>query len=99
MVYDPGALRSALAAAVGDDPALVAELRALFLESAGLHALALAGATGREQWRAAAWRLQGLAASFGALALMEIAEEAASGPTSDPAMLRRIGKAIASLDG
>ena len=34
MVYDPGALNASLAAAVGSDTELLAELRAAFLESA-----------------------------------------------------------------
>ncbi|HWW64443.1 MAG TPA: Hpt domain-containing protein [Sphingomonadaceae bacterium] len=97
MAYDPGALETSLAAAVGDDIALVAELRDAFLVSAESHALAMARAEGREAWRAAAWRLQGLAASFGALALMKLASAAAEGAVGDPAMLRRIGRAIAAL--
>lgn len=97
MAYDPGALDAALAAAVGDDPALVAELRSAFLASAEGHALALARAVGREEWQAAAWRLQGLAASFGALALMELAQAAARSAVGDPAILRRIGRAIAAF--
>ena len=34
MAYDPGAIDAALAAAVGDEPALIAELRLAFVESA-----------------------------------------------------------------
>ena len=34
MAIDPGAIDAALAAAVGDDPALIADLRAAFVESA-----------------------------------------------------------------
>src|SRR3546814_1152345 len=34
MSYDPGALDAALAAAVGDDPVLIVDLRHAFLESA-----------------------------------------------------------------
>jgi histidine phosphotransfer protein HptB len=99
MNYDPGALRSALAAAVGDDPALVAELRDIFLSGAEAHAHELARAADVAAWRAAALRLQGLAASFGAVALMAAAEEAAAGPLGDPAALRKIGRAIVAFDG
>lgn len=35
MAFDPGAISSTLAAAVGDEPALVAELRVAFVESVG----------------------------------------------------------------
>jgi len=34
MAYDPGAIDATLAAAVGDDPALIAELRDAFLDTA-----------------------------------------------------------------
>ncbi|MEA3016770.1 MAG: hypothetical protein QOI38_1492, partial [Sphingomonadales bacterium] len=34
MAYDPGALDASLAAAVGSDPQLMAELRGAFVESA-----------------------------------------------------------------
>jgi len=99
MAYDPGALDAALAAAVGDDPTLVAELRVAFLASAEGHARALARAANREEWQAAAWRLQGLAASFGVPALMELAHKAAASAVGDPAILRRIGRALAAFGG
>ena len=66
MAYDPGAIDATLAAAVGDDPALIAELREAFLDSAGRVVEALERAESDEAWRNAAWRLKGLAASFGA---------------------------------
>ncbi|HEX8418586.1 MAG TPA: Hpt domain-containing protein, partial [Sphingomonas sp.] len=34
MAYDPGAIDATLAAAVGDEPGLIAELRLAFVESA-----------------------------------------------------------------
>ena len=33
MAYDPGAIDATLAAAVGDEPALIAELRGAFIDS------------------------------------------------------------------
>ena len=99
MAYDPGALRTALAQAVGDDPQLVAELRAVFLESAARTADALAGSRSDGNWLMAARRLQGLAASFGAVDLMLVAEEAAAGAPGDPVVLRRVRSAIAAFDG
>lgn len=97
MAYDPGQIDATLAAAVGDDPALVAELREAFLDSAksGLEALQLAGDA--EDWRAAAYRLKGLAASFGAVRLMALATELAMSPPHDPDLLRRTRRAIARL--
>lgn len=98
MAYDPGALNAALAAAVGDDPALAAELRAVFLESVHRQADLLSRARCDDNWRTAAWRLKGLAASFGATALMDAADAAATGSPNDPAALRHIGAAIAAFD-
>ncbi len=98
MAYDPGALDAALAAAVGDDPALAAELRAVFLDSAHRQADLLSRARCDDNWRTASWRLKGLAASFGATSLMDAADAAATGAPGDPAALRRIATAIAAFD-
>ena len=98
-MYDPGALRTALAAAVGDDPEMVAELRAAFLESAARGADVLGRSRSDGNWRMAARRLQGLAASFGAVELMTQAEAAAEGAPGDPVVLRRVREAIAAFDG
>ncbi|UUL83314.1 Hpt domain-containing protein [Sphingomonas sp. S1-29] len=97
MAYDPGAIDATLAAAVGDEPALIAELREAFLDSTqrALHALMVAE-TG-EAWTAAAWRLKGLAASFGAVRLMALASEAAAVPVGDIAMLRKLKRAVERL--
>lgn len=97
MAYDPGALETALAAAVGDDPALVTELRAAFVGSVAAHADAMKRARSDADWRMAAWRLQGVAASFGATRLMAVAEGAANMAKGDADALRRIDRSIASL--
>lgn len=97
MAYDPGALQTALAAAVGDDPALIIELRSAFLASAHAHADALGRAESDTDWSMAACRLQGLAASFGAIELMELAAEAADGSPGNPMILRRIDRAISAF--
>ena len=99
MAYDPGALRAALAAAVGDDPQLVAELRDAFLDSAARAAEMLGRSRSDGNWQMAARRLQGLAASFGAIDLMALAEAAADGAPGDPVVLRRIRAAIAEFGG
>lgn len=97
MAYDPGAIDATLAAAVGDDPALIAELRASFVDSARRGLEALATASDEEGWRAAAWRLKGLAASFGAVRLMALATEATVLSPHDAAMLRKLRRAIERL--
>ena len=96
MAYDPGAIDATLAAAVGDEPALVAELREAFLDSAARALNTMRAATGPEGWCAAALRLKGLAASFGAVRLMAIAQEATETPL-DVAMLRKVERAVARL--
>ena len=94
MVYDPGALSASLAAAAGNDPALMAEFRAAFLESAARQTDLMARARCDANWRMSASRLASLAASFGAVSLLALAEEALEGAPGDPVVQRRIAAAI-----
>lgn len=97
MSYDPGALDAALSAAVGDDSALIQDLRVAFMESAAHHIDLLGRARCDANWALAAWRLKGLAASFGLTALMALADEAAEAAPGDPRVLRRLQAALAGL--
>ena len=97
MAYDPGAIDATLAAAVGDEPALIAELRLAFVESAERAVAALACADVETAWRDAAWRLKGLAASFGAVRLMALASEALEGGQPDPALVARLRRMLARI--
>lgn len=94
MAYDPGALNASLAAAVGNDSLLMAELRLAFLESVERQRDLMGRSRCDANWRLAAARLGSLAASFGAVGLMEMAEEALQGAPGDPVILRQIGSAI-----
>lgn len=94
MAYDPGAIDATLAAAVGDEPALIAELREVFVDSVKRGLAGLEAAQGEDAWRVAALRLRGLAASFGAIRLMAIASEAADVVAHDPGMMRRLRRAV-----
>lgn len=94
MAYDPGAMNASLAAAVGSDGALVADLRTAFLESARRQADLMCRARCDANWIYAASRLKGLAASFGAVGLMALADEALDSAPSDPVALRKILAAI-----
>ncbi|MFN3945567.1 MAG: Hpt domain-containing protein [Allosphingosinicella sp.] len=94
MAYDPGALNASLAAAVGNDPALLGELRAAFIESAARQLDLMGRARCDANWHFAASRLKGLAASFGAVGLMALADEALDGAPGDPVVLRKIDHAI-----
>ena len=98
MSYDPGALHTALAAAVGDDSALIADLRVAFLESANRQVDLLGRARCDANWELAAWRLKGLAASSGLTALIILADEAAAAAPGDPRVLRKLRAALQALD-
>ena len=90
MAYDPGAIDATLAAAVGDEPALIAELREAFLDGVKRCLEGMKSAESPDGWSSSALRLKGLAASFGAIPLMAIASDAAGGPAHDHTILRRL---------
>ncbi|HEY0447134.1 MAG TPA: Hpt domain-containing protein [Allosphingosinicella sp.] len=94
MVYDPGALNASLAAAVGSDGDLMAELRNAFIESAARQHDLMGRARCDANWEVAASRLKSLAASFGARGMMELADEALAGAPGDPVVLRKVRAAI-----
>lgn len=94
MAYDPGMLNASLAAAVGSDPHLMAELRAAFVEGIERQVDLLGRARCDANWSYAASRLKSLAASFGAVGLIDLADEAQSGAPGDPVILRKLGLAI-----
>jgi len=94
MAYDPGALNASLAAAVGADGALMAELKAAFADSAARQLDLLGRSRCDANWRIAAARLKSIAASFGATGLVGLADEAQNGAPGDPVILRRIASAL-----
>ena len=94
MAYESGALDATLAAAAGEDPALFAELRGAFIESAERQVDLLRRSRCDGNWQMAAMRLKGLAASFHAEALIALAEEALEAAPGEPTVVRRIEKFI-----
>ncbi len=94
MAFDPGALNASLAAAVGSDPALMAELKIAFVESISRQLDLLGRARCDANWELAAARLKSVAASFGAYGLIALADEAQEGAPGDPVVLRKIRAAI-----
>jgi HPt (histidine-containing phosphotransfer) domain-containing protein len=94
MVYDPGALNASLAAAVGTDSLLMAELRDAFVESVARQVGLMSRSRCDANWQFAASRLKSVAASFGALSLIELADEALTGAPGDPVVLRKLRAAI-----
>lgn len=99
MAFESGALDATIAAAAGDDAALMAELRASFVESARRHLDLLRRSRCDGNWSVAAMRLKGLAASFHVEDLMQLAQQALDGVPGDPAILRQIDWAIQKLSG
>ena len=97
MAYDPGAIDATLAAAVGDEPSLIAELREAFLDSTRSGVAKLAAASDAAAWKDAALRLKGLSASFGAVRLMALAGDAADAPVADAEVLRKLKRAVERL--
>lgn len=91
------ALSTSLAAAVGDDQALVAELQGAFLEGARKHLETMQAAATDNDWREAALRLKGLAASFGATELMAQAGRAADARRGDTDAIGHLERAVAIL--
>ena len=95
MSFEPASLDHLLAEAVGAESTVAGELRALFLASATMHVAAMSQAYAVIPWREEALKLQGLAASFGMTALMEVAARAAhAGP--DPLLLDAVADALAA---
>lgn len=98
MSVDYGSFDTALKAAAGDDAALILELRASFVESAKRQLSLLSRSRCDANWQYTSWRLKGLAASFGATRLMSLADEASDGAPGDPAVIRKLDKAIAEIE-
>ena len=90
MAYESGALDATLAAAAGDDPQLLAELRRAFVDSLTRQIDLLSRSRCDGNWQMAAMRLKGLAASFHAEPLTDLAEQALDAAPGDPVIVRRL---------
>ena len=90
MAYEQGGFDATLTAAAGHDPALLAELRAAFRESLDRQIDLLKRARCDGNWSVAAQRLKGLAASFHANELIELASEAVAAAPGEPTVIKRI---------
>ncbi|NBC89023.1 MAG: Hpt domain-containing protein [Alphaproteobacteria bacterium] len=99
MAYESGALEATIAAAAGDDPALMGELRSAFLESAARQLDLLRRSRCDGNWNVAAMRLKGLAASFHAEELLLAAENALDSAPGEPAAIREIEQVLARFSG
>jgi hypothetical protein len=99
MAHEFASFDTALAAAAGEDLALRHELRLAFLESASRQLDLLRRSRCDGNWRTAAARLQGIAASFHDEALERLAREAVAGAPGDPAAMRMIGTHLDEIGG
>lgn len=97
MSYESGSLNAALEAAVGDDLALIRDLRRAFLESADRQIDLLSRAQDEASWRMALWRLKGLCGSFGVISMIVLVDEAESARPGDDAVLSRLRSALVPL--
>lgn len=94
MAYLGESFDSNLAAACGADEALFHELRAAFASSAERQLDLMRRARCDGNWLVAATRLRGLAASFHAEKLMDLADQAILTAPGDPRALREIAAHI-----
>ncbi len=97
MSFDSGPLDRYLSAAFGDDPAMAMDLRAAFTGSARDLSDLMRRSRCDANWEMAAIRLKGLAATFGIIPLIQLAEAAIEGAPGDPAVLRQISLAIDAI--
>jgi HPt (histidine-containing phosphotransfer) domain-containing protein len=99
MAHDAGDFDATLAAAAGEDPALLRELRAAFVDSLTQQVDLLRRARCDGNWEVAAMRLKGLGASFHASELVRLAEQALEGAPGEPGVLRRLDRLCAEFTG
>ncbi|MGV7120905.1 Hpt domain-containing protein [Sphingopyxis sp. 550A] len=97
MSFDSGPLDRYISAAVGDDPVAARELRLSFAAGARELADLMRRSRCDANWHVAAERLKSLAATFGIIPLIQLAEAAMDGVPGDPAVLRDINAAIESI--
>ncbi len=90
MAYENGDIDATLAAAAGDDRALMVELRGAFMESAHRQLDLLRRSRCDGNWNVAAMRLKGLAASFHCEDLLNAAQHALESAPGEPASIRGI---------
>src|SRR6478609_1943867 len=97
MVQVAGDFDATLAAAAGEDAALLIELRAAFVDSLTHQIGLLRRARCDGNWHVAALRLRGLGASFHAPELIRLAELALDGAPGEPGVLRKLDRFCADF--
>lgn len=97
MTHETGTLDATLCAAAGNDPAMLQELRDAFIQSVARQVDLLERSRCDGNWRIAAMRLKGLAASFHAGDLQALAEEALAGAPGEPGVVRSLKRFVDRL--
>ena len=97
MVQVTGDFDATLAAAAGEDAALLAELRSAFVESLTQQIDLLRRSRCDGNWEVAAQRLKGLGASFHAPELVRLADLALDGAPGEPGVLRKLDRLLADF--
>lgn len=90
MAHEAADFDATLAAAAGEDMALLAELRCAFVESLASQIDLLKRARCDGNWEVAALRLKGLGSSFHAPELVKLADQALEGAPGEPAVVRKL---------
>lgn len=83
---------------IGEDPALLLELRNAFIDSANTQIDLLRRSRCDANWHFAALRLKGLAASFGVGSVADLADQALEGAPGDPAVVRQLEMSLSGLN-
>jgi hypothetical protein len=99
MAFESGDLDATIAAAAGEDPALIAELRAAFGESVERHIDLLRRSRCDGNWNQAAMRLKGLGASFHTPELIRLADLALESAPGEPVAMRKLERFAEDLRG
>ncbi len=94
MTYETGSLDATLSAAAGNDPEMLRQLRDSFIESVTHQVDLLERSRCDGNWRIAAMRLKGLAASFHAGDLQLLAETALTAAPGEPTVVRALKRFI-----
>lgn len=99
MIMQVGALDETLAAAAGNDPMLLAELRGAFAGSLAHHVDLLRRARCDANWEMAVLRIKGLAASFQVQPLIDLADAALAAAPGEPTVVRAFATFVDDLAG
>ena len=97
MAFESGALDTTISAAAAGDSALFAELRGAFAQSVARQVDLLSRARCDGNWRVAAMRLKGLAATFHAGPLIALADEALEAAPGEPTVVRALKSYVDEL--